>query len=181
MFAGILYGENTGPLSKDEEDVFTEIKIVSEALNNLGFKPVTIPFSLDIRNTLSIFQEFTPSFVFNLVESLEGTGKLIHLAPSILDYLKMPYTGASTDAIYLTSNKILAKKLLKNSGISTPSWVMPEEVIEGKVTFGPPYIIKYIWEDASVGIGKSSIVYDKNELVEEVKRRYEVNGSDFFI
>jgi hypothetical protein len=51
------------------------------------------------------------------VETVEGRGRLIHLAPAVLDLLDIPYTGASTDAQFFTSNKLAAKKLLRGAGL----------------------------------------------------------------
>lgn len=87
--------------------------------------------------------------VFNLVESLHNSGRLIHVIPSLLDYMQVPYTGSSADAIYTTSNKLLAKKIMRGYGIPTPE--------EGEMEY--PYIIKSIWEHASIGINDQSVIY----------------------
>ena len=41
--------------------------------------------------------------MFNLVESLDGKGCLIHLFPALLDAMGLPYSGAHTEAIWLTN------------------------------------------------------------------------------
>jgi len=181
MFVAVLYGENTGVLSKDEEDGLSEVSIVSQSLANLGFTPVNVPFHLDILKTKSLLDEFCPLFVFNLVEAIEGKGGLIHLAPSMLDYFGIPYTGSQKDAVFLTSNKLLAKKFLKSSGILTPPYHTMDEIIRGQVNFDPPYILKSVWEHASIGIDDNSIIYDKEELREEIQKRYFLTGSDYFV
>ena len=53
---------------------------------------------------------------------LPGKAVLIYFAPALLDLLNIPYTGCRTDAMFLTSNKPLAKKILHDAGIATPAW-----------------------------------------------------------
>ncbi len=154
----ILHGEVPPGANPDEEDVLTEVRYISSALADMGYEPVPLPFSLDFKRVIKEIEDIKASFIFNLVESVEGKGKLIHFAPALLDYLKIPYTGSATDAIYLTSNKLIAKQILSGAGISTPPWSA------GNITFEPPYILKSVWEHASIGLNKDSVIYDKNSL-----------------
>ena len=87
MTAVILHGEVDGNSAPDEQDVLDEVKVVAESLAEMGYKTVNLPFSLDIEKTVNSLNMIKPSFVFNLVESVEGKGRLIYLAPSILDFL----------------------------------------------------------------------------------------------
>jgi D-alanine-D-alanine ligase len=83
-----------------------------------------------------------PLFVFNLVESVEGNGQLIHLAPALLDHLNMPYTGCSQEAIFVTSNKILSKKLLQLAGVASPPWLWAENPVESVSLGAGTYLFK---------------------------------------
>ncbi len=67
--------------------------------------------------------ELQPDVVFNLVESLGGTDRLMPLATMLLDALQIPHTGARTDAILATSNKLTAKERLCEAGLPTPAWL----------------------------------------------------------
>ena len=96
---------------------------VFKSLSELGYQPVTVPFSLDLDKNIRAIKKIDPLFVFNLVESVEGNGQLIHLAPALLDHLGLPYTGNSQEAIFVTSNKILSKKLLQLAGVASPPWL----------------------------------------------------------
>ncbi len=91
------------------------------------------------------------------METLGGKGNLIHVAPALLDLLQIPYTGCRTDAMYLTSNKPLAKKILHDAGIATPPWITKEGFTVGSAP-SDTYLIKASWEDASVGLDETSIV-----------------------
>jgi D-alanine-D-alanine ligase len=98
-----------------------------------------------------------PLFVFNLVETVSGTGRFIHLAPSLLDALHIPYTGSGTEAMFLTSHKLCAKRILKAGGLPTPEAFTQEELKKLNHVKGQ-FIIKSLWEHASVGLNDTSVV-----------------------
>jgi D-alanine-D-alanine ligase len=96
--------------------------------------------------------------VFNLVESVGGQGQWIHLAPSLLDSLGLRYTGAPADAMFLSSHKLWTKRLLVGARIPTPAWVEVDGRSGGLPLFPQRYIVKSVWEDASLGLGDDSVV-----------------------
>ena len=107
---------------------------------------------------LTALRSGAPALVFNLVESLEGEGRFIHFAPAVLESLGIPFTGASSTAMLLTSNKLLAKRAMAAAGIRTAPWI--EEPDQTSPRIGPSTlcIVKSVWEHASIGIDASSIV-----------------------
>ena len=168
----VLHGYVPPDAPKDELDTLVEVENVSSALGRLGYEPVSVPFSLDTKAVLEVLRELRPIIVFNLVECLEGSGQLIHIAPTLLDHLGFTYTGASAETIFLSSNKLVAKNLLHKAGIPTPPWVSScEESGLDSIVFGPPYIIKSVWEHASIGLDEDSVVFDKHRLRQEVELR----------
>ncbi len=182
MRIAVLYGNMSENTSKDEQDGLVQVESVSQALSELNHDPVPVSFSLDVKETLKKIAEIKPALVFNLVESIDGQGRLIHLAPSILDAMNMAYTGAGTDAIYTTSNKILAKQMLKGARIPTPFFVTPENARHRKSPLCNPGIIKSVWEHGSVGIGYDSVVFPKthDQLLQEMDRRKDQLGGACF-
>jgi len=153
----ILHSDVAPDASEDELDCLRQAETIAEALRTLGHEPVLLPFVLDLAKNIESLQSANPQVVFNLVETLGGKGNLIHVAPALLDFLQMPYTGCRTDAMYLTSNKPLAKKLLHDAGIATPPWITAEGFAFGLAP-SDTYLIKASWEDASVGLDETSIV-----------------------
>lgn len=104
-----------------------------------------------------------PDLVFNLVESLAGSGRLIYCFPALLDTLGLPYTGASAEALFLTSNKVLAKSRLDDRGVPTPQWVHsryfgPDCVLPNEADRPRRWIIKSVWEHASLGLDETAII-----------------------
>lgn len=181
MKAIVLHGEVSGGAGKDEEDVLVQVEAVSRALSELGYDPVIVPLSMNLTEIVARLQAIRPALVFNLVESLTGRGRLIHIAPSVMDSLKIPYTGSGTEAIFLTSHKLLAKKILQTNGIATPPWLALEETSADSPLEGQ-YIIKSVWEDASIGLDEDSIVFAKDvgHLRQEMIARLGKLGGDCF-
>jgi D-alanine-D-alanine ligase len=149
---GVLHSPVTEGLRKDEDDVLIQAKVVCGALSKLGYEPSPVPFTSDIGAMMERLRAFAPAFVFNLVETVEGTGRFIYLAPAVLDQLGICYTGATTEAVFLTSNKIVAKRLLTGSAVATPLWHTKESLQNGCPLVPGTYIIKSIWEHGSVGL-----------------------------
>jgi D-alanine-D-alanine ligase len=169
--AAVLFGRVPAGASFDEQDVLVEVATVSRALRTLGYEPVELPLTLDLRQAAAALRRLAPRFVFNLVESLEGQDRLAHLAPALLDFLGLAYTGIRTEAFFLASNKLLTKERLRGAGILTPEWLPVQGPGLPQPPFAPPYIVKSVWEHASIGLSGASVAGDAQGLAEEVRRR----------
>ncbi len=145
--AVILHNQVDPDSPKDELDVLVQVEAVHRSLDELGYRARIVPFSLDVDAALRALRRADPLFVFNLVESVAGDGRLIHLAPALLDHLGLPYTGSGQEAIFVTSNKVLSKRLFQQAGIPTPPWVAeacrgartasPRRVVPARMSRGP--------------------------------------------
>jgi D-alanine-D-alanine ligase len=167
----VLHGALSPNAAADEIDLLEELDLVCGALHELGYESERVPLDLDLNATLARLRACRPAFVFNLVESVDGKGQLLVLGPSLLDHAHLPYTGAPTAALFTTTNKLVAKKMMRGVRIATPAWVTLEDLDRSGPAFDPPYIVKPIWEDASVGIDESSVVYDPTTLQDEIEKR----------
>ena len=167
---------------EDERDVLVQAGEVSGALLSLGFQPFCVPFELSGDTFTKRLQEIKPACIFNLVESVEGDARLIHFAPSYFDHLGIPYTGASAQAMFLTTNKVLSKQLMSLNGIPTPAWFVPGHAPAVNLAFPGTYIIKALWEEASVGIDHDSVIMAGNleELEHLVLQRSQKLGMACF-
>jgi D-alanine-D-alanine ligase len=161
MKAVVLHSDVPEDAGMDEQDALVQAAVVSSALAELGYEPTTMPFSLNCARIIETLRDLQPAIVFNIVETMAGQGSLIHIAPSILDFLRIPYTGATTEATFLTSNKVLAKQILTAAGIATPPLFLLHESYGGHFVEGT-YIIKAVWEHASTWLHSDSIIYAKD-------------------
>src|SRR5215470_9690086 len=121
----ILHGAVAPDAGPDEQDVLVQAAWIGRTLAGLGYLPVAVPVALDLAAARARLAALKPAFVVNLVESLDGQGRLIHLAPALLDALGLRYTGSPSEAIFLTSHKPLAKRMMQAAGIATPPWTVP--------------------------------------------------------
>jgi D-alanine-D-alanine ligase len=157
--------------TEDEQDVIEQVEGISAALKTLGFDPVPVIFDLNLEAVGITLKMLTPAFVFNLVESVNGRGSLIHLAPSFLDYLGLSYTGSKTEAMFLTSNKIISKSFLSACGINTPK-AYTLSSLKHDTPLSGRFIIKSAWEHASIGLSQDSVILVEgaSELISELKK-----------
>ena len=167
----IVYGRVDPSAPLDETDVLVQVETVRKALHALDHETFDVPMTLDLGVTAAVLKAAGPVIAFNLAETIEGKGSLIHLAPSLLDTLGIPYTGAPCEAILLTSHKVLAKRTLAAGGIATPPWAAAAEVLDSAPGFPPPWIVKSAWEHASIGLEDSSVAGSADDLAAEIRRR----------
>ena len=170
----ILINTMGSDATPDELDVLYQAKAVEKSLHRLGYDTERLFMGLDLQKTGDSLRRLKPFFIFNLVESLDRSGKLIHLAPTLLEHLEIPYTGCRSEAIYVSSNKTLTKALLKQAGLPTPQWI--ENLAGARLKKSARYIAKPVWEDASVGIDDSSVMPgDKKQLMAFVEKNSRYN------
>jgi len=174
MRAVVIHGV-TDPTRPDEADTLDQVREVGDSLRRLGYVTETLALSLDLSALSSLAAE-PPALVFNLVEALDGDGRLIHLAPTVLEHLGLSFTGCPASAIALTTDKLLAKTVLEASGLSVPETVAashPEATPDAR------YIVKSLTEDASYGIDAGSVV-SGDQVAPEVAERAARFGGTWF-
>jgi len=191
----VLHEEVAANPRPDELDVLTQARFVVEQLTALGHEANTLAFGLRLDAFIDEITREKPDCVFNIVESVAGHGRLISLAPSVLESLRIPFTGAGADAMYVTSNKLLGKTILRGAGLTTADWFTdqnprresgaePEkswDVCESAFRPGR-YIIKSVWEHASVGLNDDAVVHfdTLTDLQREIARRAPALGGQAF-
>jgi D-alanine-D-alanine ligase len=182
MRLAVVHNAVTDQSAPDERDVLVQADAVQAALKDLRHETELLPCTLNLASVQARLQAIRPDIVFNLVESLNGQGRLIHLFPALLDAIAMPYTGADSQALYFTSNKILAKRQMVQAGLPTPPWIgpyPPDMAALAQPTLPGPalnfkdrkirWLVKSVWEHASVGLDECELTL--SESVEEVLNR----------
>jgi len=159
----ILYNELISN-TPDELDVISQRDLVKEACENLNHEVVCITVGTHLMNDIERVREENPDLVFNLVEATWGKGELIYFAPALLNSFKLPYSGVPLDALFVTTNKVLAKKLMRYNNLPTADFFAMNEL--DQLHPDKTYIAKPIWEEASVGISADYIfkTSEKNKM-----------------
>ncbi|MBF0319459.1 MAG: hypothetical protein HQL01_06630 [Nitrospirae bacterium] len=167
----------------DSEDLLGQASLVTGALQALNFshKIFTPGDSLtELYEFLGQMSEYSPTLVFNLVESHPRGQRLFPAFSGLLELAGFPYTGCPYDTLLTTTNKITAKSIMRACSIPTPGW----HVFDGAV---PPlrphchYIVKPSCEDASVGIDDTSIFTDRESLLKSLPEAYATHKQPLLI
>ncbi len=111
-----------------------------------------------------------PDIVFNMAEGIWGESRESQM-PSIMEMLRIPYTGSSPLTLSLCLHKARAKEILAHYSIPTARFVVARSEkldIERFLEF--PMIVKPLFEGSSKGIKNDSIVNTPAELKERVQR-----------
>jgi D-alanine-D-alanine ligase len=176
--------EADGP---DARDVLYQAETVRQALNKLGHRTASLSCTLDLAAIARQLKAGQFDLVINLVESLDGQGRLIHLFPYLLDALGLPYSGSPAEALLLTSDKAAAKKALARAELPTPDWLGPYPFRAKAPLTGPKnnsgtWIIKSVWEHASIGLDEASLLQtDSAEtLIAAMRQRLPLLGGSCF-
>ncbi len=172
----ILYSEVSQPAKADEEDTLIQAQAVAEALQEAGHEASQKAFAPACLQELRKLPG--DAAVFNLVESVKGGGNLVYLPPAMLEAAGVRYTGCSAQALLISTDKVLAKRIMLGAGIRTPGWVAGRE---RQAEPGMRYVIKPRAEDASVGLDEDGVVYCEShqQIAAEIERRAELLGLEF--
>ncbi len=145
----------------DDMDTLVQAEAVTAGLAASGHEVLTLPVRQPMRHALEQLARSRAELVFNLVETLGGTSESAYLLPSALEQASVPFTGAGSQALLITGNKLAAKRLMRSAGIATPPW---EEASSGFGIMGSdclpwpgPYIVKSVWEHGSHGLDADSV------------------------
>ena len=138
---------------EDMLDVRVQAEWICEELRAAGYRARMLPFGLDAVGELVEASRRGGCFVVNMVDSGPREENFAYLAPSILEAVGIPFTGCGAEAVLVTTNKPLTKRLLASHGLPTPAWTNEND------GFAPGcYLIKPACEDASVGLTDQSLV-----------------------
>lgn len=153
----------------DEIDTLLAAEAVAAALAARGYAAEVIALGSDLGG-IDALPTRRPLVVFNLVDSVNGDGRLAPRVPARLDVLGLAYTGAGTTAWLNTLSKIGTKLKLAHAGLPTPVWS------EDGCDLDPnaQVIVKPVWEHGSLGMNASCVMRgaDAAEAIVERNARW---------
>jgi D-alanine-D-alanine ligase len=153
---------------------------VMETLAAMGHRPRALGVRDELTAVRTAVEEWRPHIVFNLLEEFHGEAVYDHNVVAYLELLRVPYTGCDSRALVLARDKALAKKIVSYHRVRTPRFAVFRR---GRRARRPralrfPLIVKSLWEDASLGIAKASVVTTDEKLAERVALVHERVGTD---
>jgi D-alanine-D-alanine ligase len=157
--ARLLIAHN--PVGKDDDpstaDVLAQVELVETAAARLGLDALRVPVAAwraweDLRARLR-----RGDCVFNLVEAPPGLPAVHPATASAFERLGIPFTGAGTDCLWLTTDKLATRAVLAASGLP----VAPGGGLDAGATVldrvAPPWILKPSCEEASIGLDGDAV------------------------
>jgi len=173
----IIYNEvqpNAGP---DELDILDQVKLAEDSLHELGYETFKITVNLDLSKLKQELLDTKPDLIFNLVESINNCGELLHFAPSLYNNLKIPYTGVKTEGLFISTNKPLAKHWMRLNNIPTADWFELYET--DKLDKNKRYLVKPKLEDGSLGFDDDLVFMGAD--VDKFEKIRTLSPNHFFI
>ena len=156
-FAIILHNPVNNESKEDELDVLNQAELIESTLKILGYSSQRISFDLKFNILADTIANNKVDVVFNLVETINESGRLSFVTPALLELLGASFSGSGTEAIFTTTDKIICKTILSFNKINTPHWAKNLADIDPEKY----YITKPISEDGSVGIDDALIIQGK--------------------
>lgn len=157
----------------DELDTLIQLEEIDSALVRYGYVTERLAFSGNLLELEHTLRSRSIDVLFNLVETYYGARGL-HLIPLLCETCSIAYTGAGANSLYLTGDKMLAKRMMLLGGIPTPRWLSSTDREAWPSFVSTRLIRKPRYEDASVGIDDGSVfTCDSMEALEGVIREAE--------
>jgi len=163
----IIYNEPLEGALADELDVLDQVAHIEKHLRELNISVYRKGITHRFMEEIAEIAGEKPDFVYNLVESINNKGELNYFIPALLNMYSIPYSGNPLEAMFVTSNKRLASKAMKDAGINNPASYLPSQFKILKP--GRKYIVKPIWEDGSLGITGDSVFECKPGFEDKLK------------
>lgn len=153
--------------SEAEYDSPSTLQAIREAIASWGHEVIDLEATAELPSVLAT----TPvDIVFNIAEGFKGRNRESQV-PAMLELLDIPYTGSDPATLSLALDKALAKKIVRQAGIHTPTFQLmhtgKERLNKEFTTF--PLIVKPVAEGSSKGVVSKSVCQNEAELRDVVK------------
>src|SRR5689334_336431 len=156
-----------GEDSEAEYDSPSTLQAIREAIASWGHEVVDLEANQELPSLLAS----TPlDIVFNIAEGFKGRNRESQV-PAILELLDIPYTGSDPATLSIALDKALAKKIVRQHGIHTPTFQLmttgKERLLKDFTTF--PLMVKPVAEGSSKGVVSKSVCNSEAEVREVVR------------
>lgn len=166
--AGNLYEDNNS--LNVEKELASVGQTIEKTLRSRGYKVSFFDFN-SVNKAYNGLKSSEVDLIFNVCERINDSSLLEPHAASILDVLRIPYTGSNPLTLGLCIDKIRVKKLLNFHKIPTPRWDYAYSVNDSiSEDLKYPLIVKPANTDNSIGINNDSVVVNKEQLKIQLKK-----------
>src|SRR5919201_1824340 len=143
---------------------------IARALEDLGHEYASIAVHDRVFHILDAIEAAHCDLVFNLCETFADDYRMEVNIAALMEMSRVRYTGAGVAGLLLAQDKMLTKQLLGYHDVRTPDYAMFDgETFETHGMLSFPLIVKPARTDASIGIGRHSVVNNWDELTRRVR------------
>jgi len=169
----VLYNEPILPADHpdagSEHDILDTVADTFKILQAAGFHTTKLGINYDPQPLLDALKQNPPDAVFNLFEGLPTQPDTEVAVASLLEWLRVPFTGCPATSMVLGRDKIRTKYLLASVGLPTAEYAVIDHSPAPPWLHAWPAIVKPAYQDASVGIDQTSVVTNQVELDAQLK------------
>lgn len=147
-----------GGWSAEREVSLVSGAAVANALSSVGYQVTSIDVQRDMSSLLGRLYP-KPDVVFNALHGRYGEDGCVQ---GLLNILNIPYTHSGVLASALAMDKPMAKRLMKDAGITVADHqIVTREEMTNSGVMDTPFVIKPLNEGSSVGV---SIIYENDHF-----------------
>jgi len=169
----VLYNEPVLPADHpdagSEHDILDTVADTFKILAAAGFATRKLGINYSPQPLLDELKAHPPDAVFNLFEGLATHPETEVSVASLLEWLRVPFTGCPSTSMVLGRDKLLAKHLMAAAGLPTAEYEIVAAAPGPQWRHAWPAIVKPANQDASVGIDQKSVVTSQEELDDRVR------------
>jgi D-alanine-D-alanine ligase len=159
-----------------------EYDAIVSALKKEGFEARCVNLNDSAAKLHEVVVQNPPDVVFNLVELFHSDQHCEGAIAGFYELHRIRYTGATAFSLGLCGRKSLTKKILLQSGLPTPNFiVLNGSNAEPDHGLRYPLIIKPSWQDGSVGVEIGSVVKDHDALLSRLDHVFEHYGAPILV
>jgi D-alanine-D-alanine ligase len=149
----------------DDLDSEKTVNALVEAIRAGGYICEFLEGDITLIDSLHTFK---PDICFNICEGHFGDARESHI-PSILEMMRIPYTGSKVLTLALALDKPMTKRVIAFHDLPTPEFQTFERINEPLspvMTF--PLFVKPSREGTGMGVSRKSIVNNEEEMREQI-------------
>jgi len=155
-------------MAQDQWDDLDSEKTVNALVEAIRAGDHTCEFlegNISLFETLSVYK---PDICFNICEGHFGDARESQI-PSILEMMRVPYTGSKVLTLALALDKPMTKRVIAFHDLPTPEFQTFERIDE---SLSPdmifPLFVKPSREGTGMGVSRNSIVYNEAEMRDQI-------------
>ena len=158
----------THPEAGSEREVLDVVASIASRLEGRSVELSQFAIGRDLASFRGVLQSARPDVVLNMFEGFgDDPNSEIQFA-QLLEDEGVAFTGASSETLWRTGRKDIAKQILVEAGLATPAWHAIEQMPPAECRLEWPLIVKPAQRDASVGIQQASVVTHRAQLNERI-------------